>query len=112
MRTRPRAGGPTSNTTAGNDGSRGRACEAPRGSHLSVEAPLGAGMDAPAERYHPDTSCGAPVGAGGEREISSILRWADADLALVLLKVGRRLALSSHETKSAVGARSRVAASN
>jgi hypothetical protein len=63
-------------------------------------------------RYGSDTVADALVAGWGLTEISSILRWALADLAVALLEIERRLALSSHETKSAEGTERRLPVSN
>jgi hypothetical protein len=49
-------------------------------------------------RYGSDTVSDALVAGWGMREISSILRWALADLAVALREVERRMALASDET--------------
>ena len=54
-------------------------------------------------RYGGDTVSDALVAGWGLHEISSILRWALADLAVALLEIERRQALSSHETRTADG---------
>lgn len=51
-------------------------------------------------RYGSETVSDALVAGWGLVEISSILRWALSDLAVALLEVERRLALSSHETRT------------
>lgn len=61
-------------------------------------------------RYEGDTV--ARVARCGSIEISSILRWALADLAVALLEIERQPALSSHETKSAGGPGRRLPVSN
>src|SRR3569832_58537 len=70
------------------------------------------GSSAMLGRYGSDTVADALVAGWGLTEISSILRWALADLAVALLEIERRLALSSHETKSAEGTERRLPVSN
>ena len=49
-------------------------------------------------RYGSETVADTLVAGWGMREISSILRWALADLAVALGEVERRMALTSEET--------------
>lgn len=59
-----------------------------------------------------DTASNAPVADGALREVSSILRWALADLAVALMEIERQLVLSSDGTQSAGGPASRLATRN
>jgi len=56
------------------------------------------GSDALLGRYGSDTVADALVAGWGMREISSILRWALADLAVALGEVERRMAHAPEET--------------
>jgi len=56
------------------------------------------GSNALLGRYGSDTVADALVAGWGMREISSILRWALADLAVALREVERRMTLASEET--------------
>jgi len=63
-------------------------------------------------RYRRHTALSAPVAGGGRSEFSSNLRWALADLGVVVLEVERRMAFSSAETKMAGGSNGRLVARN
>lgn len=71
-----------------------------------------AGSSTPVSRYGSDTVPHVPGADGALHEISSVLRWALADLAVALLEMERQLVLSSEETQSAGGCQRRLAARN
>ena len=81
-----------------------------RGARLDLGNLVAEGASGILGRYGSDTVSEALVAGWGMREISSILRWALADLAVALLEVERRMALESEEKSG--GARRRPSGRN
>lgn len=97
-------------------GSRGRtrsgATRRRASRHLDVGGLVVDGSSTLLGRYGSDTVSDALVAGWGLREISSILRWALADLALALREVERRLARDADATTTAGGSESCLPARN